>query len=123
MKITRVLVILSCLVSTTHGVEYLSSQYVRLLVQRYPGMKQQITALVNDLNENWTKYKAVEDQINKFQGTTLQEAHNLNARIASYQTAIKDQSAQLADLLCQAQKEELRDQITESAEFVILKRN
>ncbi len=115
----RFMVILSFLACNMYGVDYLSSQYVATLAQRYPVFAEQISNLTNELNNVWTKYKNIEDQVKYFQGTTDTEAHDLNAQVKSLQSTIASKSAELSGLLCTAQKTELVDQIKE-ADWVLI---
>jgi predicted nucleic acid-binding Zn-ribbon protein len=102
-----------------YGVDYLSSQYVATLTQRYPAFAAQISNLTNELSSVWTKYKNVEEQVKYFQGTTDTEAYDLNAQVKSLQNTIASKSAELSGLLCTAQKTELVDNIRE-ADWVLI---
>lgn len=119
MKYMRILVMLSFLMTNAYSVDYLSDQYVQTLTQRYPGFAGQISNLATELNTIWTKYKGVEEQVKTFQGSTITEAHDLNAQIKSLQNTISSKSAELSSLLCTAQKTELVDQIRE-ADWVLI---
>lgn len=114
MKYMRMMALLSLLVVNMQAVDYLSAQYTKMLTQRYPEFETQINSLVSDLNVAWTQYKSVEDQVTHFQGTTAKEAHDLNELVRASQNTIKTKSAELSDLLCLAQKNELKNQIIES---------
>lgn len=119
MKYIRIVAILSFLVLNIHGVDYLSSQYIATLIHRYPAFAAQINILTSELNNAWTNYKKIEEQIRTFHGSTVTEAHDINTQIKSLQNTIASKSAELSNLLCTAQRTELVDQIRE-ADWVLI---
>ena len=87
--------------NTIFGI-WADSNFPVKLSQRYPAYKEKIAESVNIINNAWKMMQR--DPNNDFA-----------------QTLIADQSKALADIVCEAARKEINDQITEESEFAIIR--
>ena len=125
MKLSYILVIVGFLTSMSHAVEFLSSDYVAALGQRYPSYKNRIDSITTELNTIWTQYKSTEQEVADFEGESRDEARALKVRVESLATNVNSKTKELGNMLCEAacevQRKELKEQVTEEAEWFIIK--
>jgi len=100
MKFNYLLVFFICISSPLFGY-WADPKFPDKLIQRYPAYKQRIEQLNKEIVAAWNRLEK-------------------NTKDKEALSVLERKSKELADLVCEAARKEIKNQITEQSEFVIL---